>query len=228
LALFCGGHALAGSLPPGGEAISYATPKGLARSDGFMDINLAGLDEDFGLHTLIFAQYISAKDIALITKLKPSDKRPIPGWYAHLSYDEKYADAIQGKTLFSVVTSIIEKILAHQYRQPAFIRKLERVVGGALKRKTIIESMQSQDFIEEKPGQRSILAHGRGKLENDGGDMIPFEMACMTTFFLWSGHWITLVQVSRLDSETNLPAFTATALRIAAEIKKPENPLLAH
>jgi hypothetical protein len=137
-----------------------------------------------------------------------------------LSYDEKYVDATLGNSLFSVIARIIEGIIARQYKQPDFLHKLERVISGALKRKIVIESMQSRGFVEEKPGQRSILAHGRGKLEDDDGNMISFAMACMTTFSLWNGHWITLVQASRLHSEADLPAFTATALRIAAEIRK--------
>jgi hypothetical protein len=215
LFLFFNSGAWAEELTLSDSVFSYTSPAGFARADGLFAVDLDELDEEFGLNTLIFAQYIPEADIPI----RKNDPRAVPAWYVHLAYDGKYSSVRFGKTLFRSTSYAVGKILARQYGKPEFTSKLETLIGGALNRKVVIESMAQKGTVERKPGLRSLLAYGHGKLEGNDGEMEDFTMASLTTFYLVQGHWLTIVQASRIRSEADLPAFTQKALRIAAEIR---------
>jgi hypothetical protein len=206
--------AWADTLTLGEDVVSYTAPAGFVRADGLFALDLADLDDEFGLDTVIVAQYIPEAD----APVRENDRRAIPTWYAHLSHDGKYSRSRFGETLFSAVSYIIGEILARQYGKPEFTGKLETLIGHALGRGFVIESMTQKGFVEKSPGLRALLAYGHGRLEGDDGEMEPFAMASLTTFYLAQGHWMTIVQASRIRSQADLPAFTQKALRIAAEI----------
>jgi hypothetical protein len=215
LFLFFNSGAWAEELTLSDSVLSYTPPAGFARADGLFVVDLDELDEEFSLNTIIFAQYVPEADIPI----RKNDPRAVPAWYVHLAYDDKYSRVRFGKTLFRTTSYAIAKILARQYGKPEFTGKLETLIGGALHRKIVIESMAQQGTVERKPGLRSLLAYGHGKLEGNDGEMEDFTMASLTTFYLAQGHWLTIVQASRIRSEADLPAFTQKALRIAAEIR---------
>jgi hypothetical protein len=207
--------AWADTLTLGEDVVSYTAPAGFVRADGLFALDLADLDDEFGLDTVIVAQYIPEAD----APVRENDRRAIPAWYAHLAHDGKYSRSRLGETLFAAVSHLIGKILARQYGKAEFTGKLEALIGPALGRRIVIESMTQEGFVEKSPGLRALLAHGHGWLEGDNGEMEPFAMASLTTFYLVQGHWLTIVQASRIHSQADLPAFTQKASRIAAEIR---------
>jgi hypothetical protein len=199
----------------GDAVLPYTHPAGFARADDLFAIELADLDKEFGLDTVIFAKYIPEAD----APMRENDRRAIPSWYVHLAYDGKYSRSRLNETFFDVIGYLIGNVLARQYGEPEFTGKLEAIIGNALRRKIVIESMAQKGLVKKEAGLRSLLAYGHGQLEGEDGRMEHFAMASMTTFHLTQGHWITIVQASRIRSEADLPAFTQKALRIAAEIR---------
>jgi hypothetical protein len=206
--------ALADTARIGDAVIPYTAPVGFVRADSFYPIDLADLDQQFDLHTVIFAQYVPAADISI----RKENPRAIPSWYVHLAYDSKYSQSRIDGWLFNIAAPIIDKLITHQYGKQAFTHKLETILGGALRRKITIESMTQKGLVEKTPRLRSMLAYAQGTVENDNGKMERFAMASLTTFILIEGRWITVLQGARIPSEADLPAFTAKARRIAAEI----------
>ncbi|MDR1887921.1 MAG: hypothetical protein LBQ81_00800 [Zoogloeaceae bacterium] len=214
--------ALAETVELGDATIPYAAPAGFARADGLYPLDLSGLDQEFDLHSIVFAQYVPAADIPV----RQNDPRAIPSWYVHLAYDDEYSRYTLNEWLFAIVAFFIDKSLVRQYDKPTFTRKLESVIGGALRRKITIEAMTQKGFVDKKTTLRSMLAHGQGLVESNNGDngkMERYVMACMTTFYLREGRWLTILQGARLQSEADLPAFTTRALRIVAEITQGKN-----
>ncbi|MDR3213468.1 MAG: hypothetical protein LBT71_06070 [Azoarcus sp.] len=198
----------------GDTDLPYSPPAGFVRADGLFAVDLADLDKEFGLHTVIFTKYIPVAD----APIREKNGRAIPSWYSHLTYDDKYSRYALGETVFGLISHFVGKAVASQYDKPAFIHQLEAVVSGVLKRKIVIASMTPKGFVEKKPGLYSMLAYGHGQVETDGGGTENFAMANMTTFYLARGRFVTIVQGSRIRSEAGVPAFTQKALRIAAEI----------
>ena len=197
----------------GNATIPYAAPEGFRRVDGMFPLQLADLDAQFGMNTVIFAQYVPAA----YAEIRQKDAQALPLWYIHLAYDSFFSKVSIGRASFASTTWLVESVLAKQYADKNFLQKLEDLIAGAINRKIAIETMQHHGVVEKKSNSRSLLALGHSKLETASG-MVDFTFATMTTFCLVQGKLLTIVQIGQLQSEAELPAFTQKALRIAAQI----------
>lgn len=96
--------------------------------------------------------------------------------------------------------------------------EIETIVGKALRRKIIIESLKQKGFVDKRPGFRSLLYYVQGHLEADDNRLEKVSLASITTFYRVEGKMVAVVQVAVIQSEDDLPAFTDKALRLAESI----------
>ena len=209
---FCA-NAASGTVAIGDVSVTYAVPTEFTRADGLFPLDLKDLDKEFSMNTVVFAVFIPEVDL----KIRQNDRRAVPNWYVHLTYDDIFSNISIDRISFNIVTWLVKKVIGKQYNNASFIEKLETIISGALNRKLKIHSMTQEGFVDDKPRYRSILAYGRGELEGDSGQE-EVELATLTTFYIDQGKLITIIQACRIGSEKELPTFTEKALRIAAEI----------
>ncbi len=197
----------------GTARITYQTPKGFARADALFPLQLEEFDKEFSLRTVVFAKYVPAAWL----KARETDPEALPDWYIHLAYDEKFSKLPLNRAGFVATTALLNKGISYEYTTDSFIRKLEDVFRHAIGRELTITGMTQKGFVEKRRRVHSILATGHAIIEGKPGPT-DLPIATMTTFILNQRRFITVLQIGRIDSEADLPAFTRQALDRIAQI----------
>jgi hypothetical protein len=197
----------------GAARITYKTPPGFVRADALFPLQLEEFDKEFGLRTVVFAKYVPAAHI----KAHETDPEAVPDWYIHLAYDEKFSKFPLNRSGFVAVSALLNKGIAYEYTSDAFIRKLEDVFRHAIGRELTITGMTQKGFVEKKGMTRSMLATGHAVIKGEAGST-DLPIATMTTFVLSQRRFVTLLQIGRIGSEADLPAFTQQALERVPQI----------
>lgn len=197
----------------GAARITYQTPPGFVRVDALFPLKLKEFDEEFGLRTIVFAKYAPAAYL----QARKTDPEALPDWYLHLAYDETFSRLPLNRPGFVAVTALLDKGIGYEYASDAFIRKLEDVFRHAIGRDLTITGMTQKGFVEKKSRVRSMLATGHAVIKGETGS-IELPIATMTTFVLSQRRFITVLQIGRIDSEADLPAFTRQALERVPQI----------
>ena len=199
----------------GTASVTYETPQGFAKADALFPLQLETIDKAFSLHTVVFAKYVP---LAWLEARKTNaDAEAIPDWYIHLAYDEKFSKLPLNRAGFVTATALLNKSISYEYTRDSFIRKLEDVFSNAIGVKLIIANMKQKGFVEKRREAHSMLATGRVTIEGEA-DPTELPIATMATFVLNQRRFITILQIGRIDSEADLPAFTRQALDRIAQI----------
>jgi hypothetical protein len=213
LLLFLAASPRAETVTIGTTSIAYEAPQGFARTDTLFPVKLEELDEEFGMHTVVFAKYVPAAHL----EARKADSEALPDWYIQLAYDENFSKLPLVRPGFIVVTALVDKVIAREYASDAFIGKLENVFSGAIGRKLTITGMTQKGFVEKKGKTHSMLATGYAVIEGKSGPL-DFPIGSMTTFILEQYKLITMIQIGRIGSDADLPAFTQQALDRASRM----------
>jgi hypothetical protein len=197
----------------GTTRIPYEAPQGFARVDTLFPLHLKELDEEFGMKSMVFAKYVPVTYL----EAREKDQEALPDWYIHLVYDENLSKIPLFWPGFVMIAALADKVIAREYASDAFINKLENAFSHAIDRKLTITGMTQKGFVEKKGNTRSMLATGHATIE---GKAAPVELpiASMTTFVLERYKLITMIQIGRINSDADLPAFTEQALNRASQM----------
>jgi len=195
------------TLTIGTASITYETPQGFSRADALFPLQLEELDKKFGMRTVVFAKYVPTAYLAI----RETDSEALPDWYLHLTYDEKFSRLPLNRAAFVTTTVLLDKVIGHEYTTDDFKKKLEDVFRHAIGRNLTIVSMTQKGFMEKRDKARSMLATGHAVIEGRTGSL-DFPIATLTTFVLEQRKLIAMVQIGRIRSDADLPAFTQQAL----------------
>jgi hypothetical protein len=141
----------------------------------------------------------------------------VPSWYIHLAYDGHLAGYSLNSFTFAMIARLVERGVAAQYDSADFLRELEAVISGALRREFTLDFMAPRGTVDNARGIRSMLAYGFGQLETDSGPE-DFHLATLTTMYLTQGKLVVILQAGRLEAEDGMAAFRQRAQGIAVEI----------
>ena len=165
------------------------------------------------MRTVVFAKYVPTAYLSA----RKTDPEALPDWYIHLTYDEKFSRLPLNRAGFITTTALLDMGIGYEYTTDGFKRKLEDVFRHAIGRNLTIVSMKQQGFVEKRDTVRSMLASGHAVIEGKAGPL-DFPIATLTTFVLDQRKLIAVVQIGRIRSDADLPAFTQQALNRVVQI----------
>jgi hypothetical protein len=200
----------------GTAVITYEEPQGFVRADALFPLQLDELDAEFGMRTVVFAQYVPAG----YPETRAKDPEALPDWYVHFTYDDIFSRLSMGQIGFVITTTLVSMVISHEYGKDDFKRKLGDVFSHAIGRKVTVERITQKGFVEKKAGTRSMLAMGSAMIEGESGDLV-LSIATMTTFTLDQGKLIAAIQIGRVNpdsGEADLIEFTRQALERVPQI----------